>query len=64
MLESKVALVLLALQMLFSMITAAIVVNDESDKSSPKTIYGGILITTSLIWLIVLILALYAVYKY
>ncbi len=63
MLDNKILLVLLALQMFFSMVTSAIVVNDETDKSSPKTIYGGILITTSLIWLLVIMIALYGMFK-
>ncbi len=63
MFEGKITLVLLALQMFFSMIASAIVVSDETDKTSPKTVYGGILITTSLIWLILIIIALYTVFK-
>ncbi len=56
---STIFLVLLSLQMLFSMISAAIIVNEEKDKKSPKTIYGGILVASSLVWLIVLVLTIY-----
>jgi hypothetical protein len=55
-----VFIMFLGAQMFFSMVTAAIVVNDEKDKNnekSAKSVYGIILIITSIIWMIVLLIA-------
>jgi hypothetical protein len=61
---------LLGAQMFFAMVSATIIVDDETKKkiktgkfNEPKVAYGGILITTSLIWMVFLLIAFIYLFK-
>ncbi len=51
----------IAFYVFFSLISASIVVSEEREKdhNSPRIIYGGFLIGTSLVWFIFLLIAIY-----
>ncbi len=53
----RIFMIFLCLQMIFSIINASIVIKDNPDKESNQYRYGIFILITSLIWIILAIIA-------